>query len=420
MRWEDFSKEERLLLCCTRKEMRKDCRHELRDILASGVKWSHVLKNGGKQGILSLLYLHLRNEDGIEIPSWVKERLEDFYYRIVYRNMRIYSLLKLIIKGFNERNIPVILLKGVALAEKVYGNIGLRSMYDIDFLVKKEDMEKVEGLLTELHCLPDLESEEGKSYHNRYFDKERSIGIEVHWDIENTPNPFSLNIQEIWERAKKIEMKGTHAFIFSPEDLILYLCLHSAYHHKFCKNLITLKQICDISEVIKCYRERLDWSQVEALAQKYGLSKLVYSTLFIVETLLKTGIPLDRIQGLKVDSFNVEYIDLIIKERIFAHDPFPAGMINSLSSLSFSEKIASICKAIFLPPEEMAKRYYFSSSSPKVYFYYLLRIYHLLVDYSGIVMRIVTRHPRTVSQLEKEIWVNKRQSEIDQWLESVA
>jgi hypothetical protein len=303
--------------------MRKDCRHEFRDILASGVKWSYVLKNGGKQGILSLRYLHLRNGDGIEIPSWVKERLEDFYYRIVYRNMRIYSLLKLIIKGFNER-------------------------------------------------------------------------------------------------AKKIEMKGTHAFLFSPEDLILYLCLHFAYHHKFFKHVITLKQICDISEVIRCYRERLDWSQVEALAQKYGLSKLVYSTLFIVETLLKTGIPLDRIQGLKVDSFNVEYIDLIITERIFAHDPFPAGIIDSLSGLSFSDKIASIFKTIFLPPEEMAKRYYFSSSSPKVYFYYLLRIYHLLVDYSGIAMRLVTRHPRTVSQLEREIWVNKRQSEIDRWLESIA
>jgi hypothetical protein len=420
MNLEAISKEDRLLLCSTRKVMDENSLLEMKNILAGEVDWDDVFKNGGRHGILSLLYCHLKDEQGIKIPSWVLGRLEVFYYRIVYRNMRIYSLLKLIIKGFNERNIPVILLKGVALAEKVYGNIGLRSMYDIDFLVKKEDMEKVEGLLTELHCLPDLESEEGKSYHNRYFDKERSIAIEVHWDIENTPNPFSLDIQEIWERAKKIEMNGTHAFIFSPEDLILYLCLHSAYHHKFLKHVITLKQICDISEVIRCYRERLDWSQVEALAQKYGLSKLVYSTLFIVETLLKTGIPLDRIQGLKVDSFNVEYIDLIITERIFAHDPFPAGIIDSLSGLSFSDKIASIFKTIFLPPEEMAKRYYISSSSPKVYFYYLLRIYHLLVDYSGIVMRLLTRHPRTVSQLEKEIWVNKRQSEIDQWLESVA
>ena len=52
--------------------------------------------------MLSLVYLHLKDEDEIAIPSWVTERLEDFYYRIIYRNMRIYSLLKLILKGLSD------------------------------------------------------------------------------------------------------------------------------------------------------------------------------------------------------------------------------------------------------------------------------------------------------------------------------
>ena len=418
MRWEDFSKEERLLICCSRKEMSKDCRLETRDILLSGVNWSYVLKTGGRHGMLSLVYLHLKDEDEIAIPSWVTERLEDFYYRIIYRNMRIYSLLKLILKGLSDRRIPVILLKGVALAEQVYGNIGLRPMYDIDILIKKEDTERAAKLLAELHCSPDLRSEEGKSYHNRYLNQDSTIGIEVHWDIENTPNPFTINIDEIWKRAQSADIPGIQALILSPEDLILYLCLHTAYHHKFIQYLITLKQLCDISESILYYNHHLNWSKFTALAQRHGLSKPVYCTLYIIENLLKTGIPFGTIGDLKTESFNAEYTDFIIKERIFAKNPFPTGIVNSLSGLSMTEKVTTFMKTLFLPPSVMARRYYLSPASPKVYLYYFLRIYHLLIDYGGIVMKLFARESRTIAELKKEINVSKRQVEIDQWLES--
>jgi len=419
MRWEDLSKEERLLLCCARKEIDKDSLLYIKKILASGVNWSNVLKTGGRQGILSFLYLHLKDEDGIQIPSWVRERLNDFYYRIVYRNMRIYALLKLILHKFHETGIPVVILKGVALADKVYGNIGLRPMYDIDLLVKKQDLDRVNNIISGLQCSPDLRSEEGKSYHNRYLNQDNTIGIEVHWDIENTANPFTLNIDEFWERTETEEIQGTQVLVFSPEDLILYLCLHTAYHHKFSQYLITLKQLCDITESISYYRNKFDWSQLNALARQYGLSKPVYCTLYIVENLFKAGIPLDEISALRSESFREDYADFIIKERIFARNPFPAGIVSALSGLGMSEKVKTFIKTVFLPPSVMVRRYFLNPASPKVYLYYFIRIYHLLFDYGGIVVKLFARHPKTISELQKEISVSKQQAEIDQWLESV-
>jgi len=66
----------------------------------------------------------------------------------------------------------------------------------------------------------------------------------------------------------------------------------------------------------------------------------------------------------------------------------------------------------------MARRYFLSPASPKVYLYYFLRVYHLLIDYGGIVMKLFARESLTIAELEKEINVSKRQVEIDQWLES--
>jgi len=152
MTWEDFSSEDRLLLCCARKELDDVCRQEIKHTLENEINWDLLLKSGKRHGILPLVYFHFKDMN--EIPLWVMEKLEDVYYRIAYRNMRIYTLLIKILNGLNARGIEVILLKGVELAEMIYGNIALRPMYDIDLLVKKEDVSEVEKIFLGLNCMP--------------------------------------------------------------------------------------------------------------------------------------------------------------------------------------------------------------------------------------------------------------------------
>ena len=71
MNLEAISKEDRLLLCSTRKVMDENSLLEMKNILAGEVDWDDVFKNGGRHGILSLLYCHLKDEQGSKIPSWV-------------------------------------------------------------------------------------------------------------------------------------------------------------------------------------------------------------------------------------------------------------------------------------------------------------------------------------------------------------
>jgi hypothetical protein len=60
--------------------------------------------------------------------------------------MLLYQELQTVLKTFKFRaaSIAVIALKGAFLAELVYENIGLRAIGDVDLLVKKEDLEKVQ------------------------------------------------------------------------------------------------------------------------------------------------------------------------------------------------------------------------------------------------------------------------------------
>ncbi|MCX5719093.1 MAG: nucleotidyltransferase family protein, partial [Nitrospirae bacterium] len=164
----------------------------MNDILKQGVDWNLVLKAAGRHRILSILYYHLKDSDNAEVPSWIKKEMEKCYHITAYRNLVMYSLLQRILKGCEEKSIAVVLLKGVALTEKIYGNIGIRPMYDIDLLVKKEDLEKVDHFLGTLNCFPAAIQEGNKSCNYHYQHQSGPVIVEVHWNLENTPNPFAL------------------------------------------------------------------------------------------------------------------------------------------------------------------------------------------------------------------------------------
>jgi len=78
------------------------------------------------------------------------EQLKQSYLRNSLRNTKIYYELTKIINNANDNNIPIIVLKGAALAGSLYPSIALRLMQDIDLFVKIEDIPKIDDLLIQL------------------------------------------------------------------------------------------------------------------------------------------------------------------------------------------------------------------------------------------------------------------------------
>jgi hypothetical protein len=130
-----------------------------------------------------------------------------------------------------SRGLRVLALKGISIADELYGGVENRPMADVDFLVvdttrfvSASDLARSLGL-----------SEIGASDHALVF-KEPSSGVvlELHVSLTACPGLFRIDHDALWERRAKVA--ATPLFRLSNEDLVVHLALHTAFQHAFAAN----------------------------------------------------------------------------------------------------------------------------------------------------------------------------------------
>ncbi|MDR0812316.1 MAG: nucleotidyltransferase family protein, partial [Paludibacter sp.] len=89
------------------------------------------------------------------IPDSVFVNLKQAYLHTFRFNFALYDAFSEAMKKFDENGVKIIPLKGVYLAEKLYSDIGLRQMSDIDLLVQAKDAEKAMKILGEMGYVSD-------------------------------------------------------------------------------------------------------------------------------------------------------------------------------------------------------------------------------------------------------------------------
>ena len=189
---------DRLLLACL--QARRDpAQLDLARRIAgqSHVDWDGFVAQATECAVAPLLYDTL-NDDTTILPPHVKEQLREAYYGSAVRNSLIHEVLEQTISTLNESGIPVILLKGSALAYAAYGNIALRPMGDIDLLVRTDMMSRMEELLAQQGYV--VQHSAGPlSRHATYTWTGRgtTLQIEAHQHIVSSPY-YRKSIPEEW------------------------------------------------------------------------------------------------------------------------------------------------------------------------------------------------------------------------------
>lgn len=117
----------------------------------SEADWENLLQQSARHRITPLLYHRLTAfHPDIAIPPTVMEKLQQAYLGNAARNLMLYHNLSRVLNILRRHRIPVIVLKGAHLAELIYGNRTLRFMSDLDLLVQKDDLMRVDALLLEM------------------------------------------------------------------------------------------------------------------------------------------------------------------------------------------------------------------------------------------------------------------------------
>ncbi len=301
------SLEDKLLRYCAQNDITNRIKDNLKTILYDNLNWLYILQESIKEGIACLLYNQLSNFEYGGIPEDIWRNLKEIYYLNTYRNIRIYNELVNILSSFNNKGLKVIPLKGVFLLEKIYNNIALRGTTDIDLLVKKEELPKIDKMLEILGYRTPIHKELlplaiKKSYLNSmdYFKTtELSPSLHIHWHIVNVSLPtymYTKNIKmdKFWECAKPVKIGDAETLQLAPHHLILYLAEH-ALKHSFDKLIL----LVDINEIIKKYGKKIDWEILIRESKEFSMERQLFYSLFFMNYFLDANIPQNILSELK-------------------------------------------------------------------------------------------------------------------------
>ena len=331
------------------------------------------------------------------IPPNVMGRLRQAYLGNDARNLMLYQNLSRVLKILRHNSIPVIVLKGAHLAELVYGHRALRFMSDLDLLVKKDDLMRVDALLLELGCTTTVHNRIAGKDNNQfdYLMPTRDVIMEIHWSILSSLFPFRIDTDGQWKRSRPVAIAGIDAAVLCPEDLLLHLCLHASCTHGFDPGL---RLFCDISEVLQQDGGGMDWGLVQRLTREWGIGKSVYLTLHLTKELLGVASPEGLMEELKPNDFDEHIVALargqIFSRRVRTGPPLSLWrrhVARFWGSARLRDKVLLFLKGFFLPRDGMALLYPAPADSIRIYFYYVVRLRDLLRLFGSGVWRLLRR-----------------------------
>lgn len=367
----------------------------------SASDWQAIVQASLRHGVTPLLYRRLQaRAPGTALPASALATLRGVYLQSAAANVRLYHELGKLLGALRQAGIPVIALKGAHLAELVYANIALRPMSDVDLLVREGDLQLAARTLAAAGYASDSASVVRQA-HLPPFCKPGEASVEVHWTITLPTDPFRIDVDGLWDRARPARIAGVDLLVLSPEDLLLHVCLHAAFLHHFEGGL---RPFCDISALLSRFGPELDWGAVGLRARQWGARNCVYLTLRLARGLVRASVPDVVLSALEPTDLSAGFVTWA-RERILLEEDHttPAGTaLERLSGARRLSQLTTVLKIAFPPPQDLAKLKPAFSFPKPVCLYYLLRAKYLLSRHGPSVWRLRRPNRALLAQAERE------------------
>ena len=211
-----------------------------------------------------------------------------------------YHALKPILAAFQQQGIPVILWKGVALAQTIYPDIALRPMCDLDLVVRPADVDRAIAALAALgYELPaEMAGPAWRSFVpevalNRRFGK-MTVTVDLHWRafvgqwLEQVMGP-EADERAIWDTAREFDYEGYAALFPAPAPGLLGLILHALLHHNLGQTV--LRSLADADAWLRDYVAPAGWDDLVMQARSLRVAAPTYMALTLCQELLGTDVP---------------------------------------------------------------------------------------------------------------------------------
>jgi hypothetical protein len=286
----DRSKEFDLLCACVGVSLAPERIAFIARASGRATDWRQLLQLAEQHGVLSLVARNL-DAHARELPTEIAQQLRSDYEANARRNLWFASELRRIADYLEGKHLQTVPYKGPVLAESIYGDLGLRSFSDLDFLISLVDFERAKQALAELGYRPSVELSPAverfwlRKGYERAFDSAAGKNlIELQWGVLPYFYAVDLGIDDLLARSVRTSAGGRDVSCLSPEDSLLVLCLHAAKHL-----WMRLIWVCDIAETL--HTQTIDYPLVLSRAQSLGILRIVGVSFWLAQHLLGAEIP---------------------------------------------------------------------------------------------------------------------------------
>ncbi|MEA5469248.1 nucleotidyltransferase family protein [Spirulina sp. 06S082] len=306
-----------LLLYCSPTQITSQQEEKISQLLHNpALNWQMLLDSAHYHNIAPLLYWTLNKLNWEGVPEAMRSQLSLAFQANLSHNFLVTSTLVKVCQYLQDKNLSIIPFKGSLLATRIYNNIALRRIRDVDLLVKKEDFFQVKQLLIEQGYYPydrlNLAQEKLRlqtNYEDALVNSETGIKIDIHWGFHPPYFACNIPIDDIFQRGRMTKISTTELLDLAAEDLLLVLCLNGAKDGWF-----ELQRVCDIAELLQ-QEMTLNWQELWQRARQFNCARILLLGLELARIFLHSSIPENMIEEIEKDR-TVKQLSTQIYQRL--------------------------------------------------------------------------------------------------------
>lgn len=321
------------------------------------------------KGLGGLLYRNIDIFGDIELPLPILEKLKQSYYQCLVSNMKRMKCFETFHHHCSQNMIQVIPLKGTYTAEKLYGDMGLRNLSDVDLLYKASDFKTIDHILTSLQYVPKNHGMVKEEHGHHHIYTSGAMMFEMHYHVHGDQYEYNINIDSFWEQASEQSLHGMAVKCLSNEHLFIHTVHH--LHHHLTAGCYSMSGFTDVYLMLTSNKFLLDYSLLRTDADRFSCTDAINEILGIIEKYFNL-----QLDGALLSHFTPKCVGR--SEKVFlselSHNELRKGnIVRQISKVKGWKSTLFHVKNLFFPCKTfMIQRY--NIKNPKLYLlYYPLR-----------------------------------------------
>jgi len=257
-------------------------------LFAGSINWERFAEIARFHRMTPIVYRHLSQFFPEAVPHLILKKMRNEYHGNFLNALFLTEELLRLLTRLSAEGIRVLPYKGPVLAQTLYGDITLRMAGDLDLVVQASNVVRAEEVLVSCgySSLCGIDNTMmSKNYHCQFLHNDLGTQVELHWGLAPASIPFAIGLNSVWDRLEFQQFYGRDVLIFSPEDLLIILCVHGTKHR-----WRQLRWACDIAELMRRY-PALDWNCVFDYSYNLGCSRYVALGVAIASDLFDVSPP---------------------------------------------------------------------------------------------------------------------------------